>query len=142
MTKDNGRANRLEAIPIAGLVICILPLCLHRLGICPAPWFDEGLNFRAAKNIALNGHYGLRSAEGFVGFHPAIQTGPTVLLPMALVFRLAGTGVVQARLVTVFYTVLALAIFYVLARWVRSCGFERGKAQADWRGYGPACFGD
>lgn len=116
MTMNDRRANGVEAILIIGIFICILLLCLYRLETYPAPGFDEGLNFQAAKNVALDGQYGLRSTEGFVGFHPALQTGPTVLLPVALVFRLAGTGVLQARLVSVFYTVLALAVFYWLVR--------------------------
>lgn len=112
----NKRADKLEAALIAGVLVCALALCLYRLEIYPAPWFDEGLNFQAAKNIARDGQYGLRSTEGLVTFHPAIQTGPTVLLPMALLFRLADIGVLQGRLVTISYTLLALAIFYWLAR--------------------------
>lgn len=38
------------------------------------------------------------------------------LVPIALVFRLAGIGILQARLVMVFYTALALAAFYCLVR--------------------------
>lgn len=112
----NRRASRLEIVLIAGLLICILALYLYRLETWPAPWFDEGLSFQAARNIAREGQYGLRSTEGLTLFHPAIQTGPTVLLPVALALRLAGAGVFQARLVMVFYALLALAAFYGLVR--------------------------
>jgi 4-amino-4-deoxy-L-arabinose transferase-like glycosyltransferase len=78
------------------------------------------VGFQAAKNIALTGRYGLRSTEGFMEFPPAIQTGPTVLFPIAGVFRVGDTGILQARLVTVFYTVLAIAAFYWLVRTVCS----------------------
>jgi 4-amino-4-deoxy-L-arabinose transferase-like glycosyltransferase len=113
---NDERGDRFEFILIIGLFICMLALCLLRLQVYPDPWFDEGLSFQAAKNIALDGQYGLRSTGGFMAFHPLIQTGPTVLLPIALVFRLAGIGVLQARLVVVLYTVSALAVFYWLVR--------------------------
>jgi 4-amino-4-deoxy-L-arabinose transferase-like glycosyltransferase len=113
---NDERGDRFEFILVVGLFVSILALCLLRLQVYPDPWFDEGLSFQTAKNIALDGQYGLRSTEGFVAFHPLIQTGPTVLLPIALVFRLAGIGVLQARLVIVLYTVSALAVFYWLVR--------------------------
>jgi 4-amino-4-deoxy-L-arabinose transferase-like glycosyltransferase len=119
---NNEQIRKLEVISIACLLLCILPLYLYRLEIYPAPWFDEGLNFQAAKNVALNGRCELCSTEGCVRFHPAIQTGPTVLLPIALVFRLAGVGVLQARLVIVGFVVLALVAFYWLVRKVCSRG--------------------
>jgi len=109
-------ADRFDVILIAALLISVLALCLYRLQVYPAPWFDEGLNGQAARNIALHGQYGLRSSEGLVAFHPAIQTGPTVLLLVALLFRLAGVGVLQARLVVVAYSVLAVMVFYWLVR--------------------------
>jgi len=99
---------------ILGGAVCFL--MFYNLERYPAPWFDEGLNLQAAKNVALHGQYGLHSMEGFVAFHPAIQTGPTVVLPIAATFRLAGVGILQARVVVVFYTILALAAFYCLVR--------------------------
>ena len=113
---DDKQMNGSEAMLFAGLLICVLLLCLYRLDVYPAPWFDEGLVLQAAKNVARDGQYGLRSTEGFVPFHPAIQTGPPVLLPIALIIHLAGADVFQVRLVTVCYTVLALAVFYWLVR--------------------------
>jgi hypothetical protein len=105
-----------EMILVVCLLVCLLPLCTYRLEVYPVPWFDEGLGLQAAKNVASTGEYGLRSTEGMVEFHPALQSGPTVVIPIAWVFRLAGTGILQARLVIVFYTVLALVIFYRLVR--------------------------
>lgn len=116
MVTGKQRADKFEVILIIGLLFCALPLYLYRIKMHPGPWFDEGLNLQAAKNVALYGHYGLRSSEGFAAFHPAIQTGPTVLLPIVLVFRLAGVGVLQARLVAVFYSISALVVFFWLVR--------------------------
>jgi 4-amino-4-deoxy-L-arabinose transferase-like glycosyltransferase len=113
---NNESANKVEVILVACLIMCVLFLCLYRLEIYPAPWFDEGLVLQAAKNMAFTGRYELCSTEGCVKFHPAIQTGPTVLLPMALVFRFGGAGILQSRLLIVAYAILALAIFYWLVR--------------------------
>ena len=113
--------NRLEAILIVGLFICTLALCLYRLEIYPASWFDEGLSLQVSKNLLLYGKYGMMSLpEGLREFDPAIQAGPTILLPVALAFRVAGIGILQARLVMVFYTLLALTVFYWLVREI--CG--------------------
>ena len=120
VTVNNRQPVRLEAISLMCLTVCVLSLLLVRLEAYPAPWFDEGLVLQAAKNLAFRGEYGLCSVEGCVPFHPAIQTGPTVILPMALMFRIAGAGILQGRLVIVLYTVLALALFYVLVQ--KICG--------------------
>jgi 4-amino-4-deoxy-L-arabinose transferase-like glycosyltransferase len=115
------RINRLEAILLTGLFICALALCLYRLEVYPAPWFDEGLVLQVPKNLLLYGKYAMMSLpEGLREFDPAIQAGPTILLPITLAFRVAGTGILQARLVVVFYTMLALAAFYWLVR--ETCG--------------------
>ncbi len=105
-------------MPVALLFIGFLGLCLYRLAVYPALWFDEGIVLQAAANVARDGQYGLRSMGGYDLFHPAIQTGPPVLLPIALALRLAGSGILQVRLVVVGYALVALAAFYALARHV------------------------
>lgn len=108
--------NKLEMFLFACLLISALFLLLYRLEDYPSPWFDEGINFQVAKNVAQTGQYGLHCEEGLVVFHPAIQTGPTVSLPMAMLFRLGGIGIFQARLIVVFYAIAALVAFYWLVR--------------------------
>lgn len=110
------RPVALELVLLAVLLVGTLFLCSYHLETYPAPWFDEGLGFQPAKNLVLYGEYGLRSSEGFQLFHPAIQTGPTVLLPMALAFRILGFGILQARSIIVLYSILAVFSFYRLVR--------------------------
>jgi 4-amino-4-deoxy-L-arabinose transferase-like glycosyltransferase len=110
------RSVGLELVLLAVLLVGALFLCSYRLETYPAPWFDEGLGFQPAKNFVFYGEYGLRSSEGFQSFHPAIQTGPTVLLPIALVFRVFGFGILQARSIIVIYSILAMLSFYALIR--------------------------
>ncbi|MFZ5917178.1 MAG: ArnT family glycosyltransferase [Chloroflexota bacterium] len=118
MSLNNRHDNRIEGVLLAALLFCLLILSLYRLESYPAPWFDEGLPLQAAKNVALEGQYGLRTTEGMVLFHPAIQTGPTVLLPIALMVRLVGADMFTARLMMVGYALIALVVFYGLVRYL------------------------
>jgi hypothetical protein len=52
------------------------------------------------------------SPRGLQEFAPAIQAGPTILPSPALVFRPAGIGILQTRLVMVSYVALALVLLW------------------------------
>lgn len=114
---NSGRVGRLETILLVGLFAGTLVLCLYRLEVYPASWFDEGLVLQVPKNLVLYHEYAMMYLpDGLREFDPAIQAGPTILLPIALVFHLAGIGLLQARLVMVFYSLLAVGAFYSLVR--------------------------
>ena len=108
--------NWKDGVVLLILFGALLSLTLPRLGDVPAPWFDEGLVLQPAKNLVESGQYGIRLGEDVAWFHPAIQTGPTVVAPIALLFRLFGVGFLQARIVVVVYACAALVAFYALAR--------------------------
>ena len=97
-------------------------LLSYRLPLFPAPWFDEGINLQAAKNMALRSQYALGSGTDFRLFDPAVQTGPTVILPIALVFRWVGVGVFQGRMAVACYALAAAAVFYLLVSKVYTKG--------------------
>ncbi len=88
-------------------------LALYNLNYNPAPWFDEGEHLRVSKTLVQYGQYAVWSADGFRYFGPTIGVGPTVLLPIALSFKLFGVGLVQGRIVVVAYLVLALGIYWL-----------------------------
>ncbi|MBV9358736.1 MAG: hypothetical protein JO023_24780, partial [Chloroflexi bacterium] len=90
-------------------------LALYHLDRYPAPWYDEGVNLQAARNLADGVGYGLSYGGTFAYFDPQLTTGPTLIAPVALVFRVAGgAGVDQARLVVAGYTLLAgLGLFWL-----------------------------
>jgi hypothetical protein len=109
------RSQRAELwywIGVLGIIAVALPLLTLRLADYPIPWFDEGLNMQPPKNLVTQGAYALRSGDALWVFDPAIQTGPTVLLPVALAFKLAGLSVLAARWVVVSFALLALIAFY------------------------------
>jgi len=90
-------------------------LCTHNLETYPRTWWDEGKFVQIPKNVSLYGKYATLSSEGFRMFS-VYGTGPAVFLPMALAFKLLGAGLLQARLVMVGFTLLAVVAFYSVAR--------------------------
>ncbi len=99
-----------SAMFLLGIIFVLL--VLPNLETYPRTWFDEGVFLQAPKNLILYGKYAVRSSEGFRMFDPILGTGPTVLVPIALVFKLLGIGLVQARLVLVAFLALLVYAFY------------------------------
>jgi len=89
------------------LVAIVLSLSLCNIEYYPPTWFDEGWHLLVAKALALKGQY---------RFGPAI--GPTVFFPIAAMFRVAGVGLLQARLVMAAYLLLTAYIFHALVRYL------------------------
>jgi len=81
----------------------------------PGTWYDEGITLQVARNLVDLGRYGIQSPDGFRGYSPIVSTGPTVSVPIALVFAVGGLGLLQARIVMVIYALLSVLSMYVLA---------------------------
>lgn len=92
----------------------------------PAPWFDEGLNSSAAAMLAGEGLYALPDSSGPSVMDARIQTGPTVVVPVAILFKMLGPALLPARLVVVAFALAALALYWRVARRV----FDRQTALA------------
>jgi hypothetical protein len=103
---------------VAGVVAAglVLFLTTYNLELYPKTWFDEGSHLHVPKNLVQRGVYADSSAEGFRHFGPTTGVGPTVLLPIAAIFKVAGIGLLQARLVMVAYLLAALALFVLVTR--------------------------
>jgi hypothetical protein len=95
-------------------------LAMYRLADYPTTWFDEGSHLHVPKALLRYGVYADYSSDGFRYFGPTLGVGPTVLLPIAAMFKLLGVGLVQARLVIVAYLLGALYLFHRLARTLAS----------------------
>lgn len=94
----------------------VLVLALWNLTHFPAPWYDEGSHLHVPKTFVLHGVYADLSSEGYRYYGPTIGVGPTVLLPIAGVFKIFGIGLLQARLVMVAYLLATVVAFFLLAR--------------------------
>lgn len=110
------RRGLLVWVATAALAAVLIFLSLYRLTDWPVTWFDEGSHLHVPKTLVQHGVYADISSEGFRYYGPTIGVGPTVMLPIAAVFKAAGIGLWQARLVMATYLLLAMAAFYALAR--------------------------
>lgn len=105
------------------LGIALLPallLLIPNLDVYPWAAPDEMHHLGVAKNLAEYGRYASGSPEaGFKDFDPFDSVGPTVILPVAAVFRVAGVSVQHARWVMAAYFMLFLVAVYCFAagRW-------------------------
>ncbi len=113
---EGGQRSRswIHYLIFAAAAVVVIFSLLDRLDQYPIPWYDEGSHLHVAKNYVLNGIYSDYSSEGLRPFGPTIGVGPTVLLPIALVFKLFGVSIPLARLVIVAYALAALVMFYLL----------------------------
>lgn len=105
-----------ERVALGLLVALAALLALVNLPYAPATWFDEGSHLHVPKTLVRYGVYADISSEGFRYFGPTIGVGPTVMLPIAGAFQIAGVGLLQARLVIVAYLAVALLLLFLLAR--------------------------
>ena len=101
-------------MPIIAVAV-VMFLALYNLTDYPVTWFDEGSHLHVPKTLVRFGVYADYSSEGFRYYGPTIGVGPTVMLPIAAVFRLFGIGLLQARLVMALYLLAAVLAFYRLA---------------------------
>ena len=101
-----------EKAILAVLIVTAPFLAFYNLGTNPRPWHDEGSYLSLAKTLVQDGVYAVRSAEGYQTFGAVQSVGPTVLLPIALSFKLWGVGLLQGRVVAAIFLLLTLAIFY------------------------------
>jgi len=102
-------------LKIAGVVF-ILFLVFYNLTRFPVTWFDEGSHLHVPKAFVLFGKYADYSSEGFRSYGPTLGVGPTILLPIALSFKLFGIGLLQARIVMAFYLLGAILVFFQFAK--------------------------
>lgn len=107
---------RAETILLIVLAVAVLTLSLVNLPYWRRTWFDEGSHLLVPKTLVQFGRYAYVSSEGFRTYGPTLSVGPTVMLPIALVFKLFGIGLVQARLVMVAYLLLTFVLSYRLTR--------------------------
>ena len=107
--------RRLQRLKIAALGT-LFALATLNLSSWPATWFDEGSHLMVPKSLVLFGVYADYDSTGFRYFGPTTGVGPTVLLPIAVVFKIFGIGLLQARLVMAAYLVLAGLAVYSLSR--------------------------
>jgi hypothetical protein len=104
---------KLQLRTILGGILLVSALTVN-LASTPAPWWDEGWTMSVARNWVVLRHYG-RLLDGQPTAR-GLEAAFPVTAAVALGFRLFGIGIIQARIVSVIFTLVALALLYELAR--------------------------
>jgi 4-amino-4-deoxy-L-arabinose transferase-like glycosyltransferase len=104
-----------QRVILAGIVCGACLLVFYRLGAAPRTWHDEGGALSLAKTLAEDGVYGVKSSDGYQTFGAVQSVGPTVILPIAISYKLFGAGVLQGRAVTAVFGLLALGLIYAMS---------------------------
>jgi 4-amino-4-deoxy-L-arabinose transferase-like glycosyltransferase len=110
------RNERWEKILAFVVLALAASLMFYNLDLNPRPWQDEGSAAGIAKSLVQNGVYAIKSSEGYQTFGGVQSVGPTVVLPIALAYRLWGVGLVQGRLVMALFAVITLILLYACAQ--------------------------
>jgi 4-amino-4-deoxy-L-arabinose transferase-like glycosyltransferase len=77
--------------------------------------YDEAYFLQAPSSLVKEGTYST-TYDGGLNFDPGISTGPTVLLPIGLSFKLFGIGIVQARFVMLVYFLLMITMTFQVCK--------------------------
>lgn len=103
-------------LALLSIVVIVAVAGFWHIDRYPRTWFDEGSYLEVSRNLAERGRYAAESADGTLDYAPVIGVGPTVLMPIALVFSFVGSSLEHARLVPAAYLVLLTALVYMVAR--------------------------
>ena len=106
------RGDRWEKILAFAVLALAAFLMFYNLDLNPRPWQDEGSAADIAKSLVRYGVYAIKSSDGYQTFGGVQSVGPTVVLPIALVYRLWGIGLVQGRVVMALYACITLILLY------------------------------
>jgi 4-amino-4-deoxy-L-arabinose transferase-like glycosyltransferase len=105
-----------EKIVLLLLLVGLPLLMFYNLELNPRPWHDEGASLILARTLAEDGVYAMCNSDGYQTFGPVQSVGPTVIVPVALVYRWFGVGLLQGRVVVALYALAALFLFYLAGR--------------------------
>lgn len=97
------------------LLMVAAPFFALRLSQTPATWYDEGLNLNAIRTLSETGIYGLTAADGIRRSDPAIQTGPPVIVPLAVFHSWYGPNLGLVRAAIAVCGLLVLVAMYALS---------------------------
>src|SRR3989338_6647 len=106
----------MRSIMGAALLGVIAFFSLYRLTESPPGVYDEGIYIQTAAYFAETGALGFQLAPDETAPAAYVTAGYPFLFPLALVFKLFGVGVLEARLLMVFFILSLALIRYLLVR--------------------------
>jgi len=78
--------------------------------------YDESFNLQIPKNLVEKGQYATYYNLEYHLFDPAITTGPSVLIPIAIFFKIFGTNYLVSRFVMLCFFILMCLFLYIVSR--------------------------
>ncbi len=118
LRKDESNTKTAQTWLLVTAALVVLFLAFFNLTAYPTTWFDEGSHLHVPKTLLRFGEYADISSDGFRYFGPTIGVGPTVMLPIAGVFKVFGIGLLQARVVMALYLLATIFVFYRLSAYL------------------------
>ncbi|OJI08419.1 hypothetical protein COT69_02735 [candidate division WWE3 bacterium CG09_land_8_20_14_0_10_39_24] len=110
---DNFQFSNWPALLVISAIT--LFLCFYNVGGLEVGR-DEGVHAFAAKTLAFEGRYALKSGMDYYNFDRRIAVGPTIIAPTALLFKLFGVSLYTIRAVPALYFLLFILAFYFLVK--------------------------
>lgn len=89
-------------------------MLIYNLDNYPGMRDDEAMFLQAPYNLVKFGKYATATEFDFLVFDKNISVGPTVLLPVVLMFKLFGIGLFQARFIVSIYIIFTALVLYKL----------------------------
>ena len=77
---------------------------------------DEGIRTNVARNLVLYSLYALGQPGSFQIFSPLLSAGPTVILPLAFLYKYVGDGMMITRVYEQVWNLAAWGMLYILYR--------------------------
>jgi 4-amino-4-deoxy-L-arabinose transferase-like glycosyltransferase len=114
--RRRGKINPWEIGFWVVFIIILLFMAFYNLEINPRPWHDEGDVLTVSRTLVEDGKYALKLSDGYETFGVIQSVGPTVILPVALVFKYFGAGLLQGRIVASIYLLLTILVFYLIGK--------------------------
>jgi 4-amino-4-deoxy-L-arabinose transferase-like glycosyltransferase len=104
----------------AAVIFC----SFYNLSYSPTVWWDEAIFSETAANLVQKGRYAftIQSPDTLNDFDYRISSGPVLIMPVALAYRLLGVSVWSGRLVAGVFLLLAFVLLYLSARRLMSRG--------------------
>ncbi|MBN2501182.1 MAG: glycosyltransferase family 39 protein, partial [Anaerolineales bacterium] len=118
LRKDESKPKIAATWILVVAALMVFFLAFFHLTAYPTTWFDEGSHLHVPKTLLRFGEYADYSSDGFRYFGPTIGVGPTIMLPIAGVFKIFGIGLLQARVVMALYLLATVYVFYRLSAYL------------------------
>jgi len=106
----------LEKVFVLLLFLAVPFLALYNLKYNPRPWHDEGSLLSVSRTLTNDGVYAGKTSDGYETFGAVQSVGPTVILPIAAVYKFFGVGLIQGRYVIAVYMILTLLGYFLLSK--------------------------